>query len=252
MINQIINDDYLRILKQIPDNYIDCVITDPPYGINYQNNYTHIKKEKIENDEEKFSYESLAKESFRLLKEDTAFYAFTSWKTYSDHYIQIKQAGFKMKEPLICQKGPTGTGDLYGSFQTNNDWIMFAHKGRFIFKETKLVKNKKAGSIPNKGRKPVPEFKQRLPSGWFGGQYPWSTENSSFAKENNIDHPTIKSVNFIQWLILLSTNEGDVVLDPFCGSGTTALACKNTNRKFICIDVNPRYCQIAQDRLKTC
>jgi DNA modification methylase len=143
----------------------------------------------------------------------------------------------------------THNTDLYGSFQSNSDWIIFAHKGRFIFKKTQLIKNKRAGTIPNIGRKPVPEYKTRFPSCWFGEDFPYSTENSSFQKKHNLVHPTIKGLKFIEWLILLSTNVGDTVVDPFVGSGTTALACQKLGRNFICGDIDLSFCEMGRKRL---
>lgn len=240
--------DYLSVLPFLTKNSVDCIITDPPYGINYQNNYTHNVKNKLIGDIEEFSYTKLAKESWRLLKENTAIFAYTGWSTYPKHFFDIKQEGFKMKEPIIVQKRPSGTTDLYGSFQTNSDWIIFAHKGRFKFKQTQLLRNKKAGTIPNVGRKPVSEYKTRLPSCWFGQEYPWSTENPSSVSKYN--HPTIKNIEMIKWLILLSTNENNLVVDPFMGSGTTLIAAKMTNRQAIGIEINEEFCKIAVKRLQ--
>lgn len=251
-INKVLDIDYLELLKKIPDNSVDLCITDPPYGIDYQNNYTSKIHNKIANDNNDFSYLDLAKQLFRILKNDTAIFIFTIWSTYSKHFEEIKLAGFKMKEPLIIQKKASGTHDLYGSFQSNSDWIIFAHKGRFKFKKTNLLKNKKAGIIPAKGRKPIPEYKTRFPSCWFGDQYPYSSENSAYQSKNNIYHPTIKGLKFTEWLIQLSTNKDDIVIDPFLGTGTTAIAAQKTNRKFIGTEIDEnyrKYCQIRLNKL---
>jgi len=228
---------------------IDLVVTDPPFGINYQNNYTSNKHAKIEGDESFFSYEILARECFRVLKDDTAIFCFTGWSEYPHHFTEIESAGFKMKEPLICQKKPAG-GDLYGSFQPNSDWVLFAHKGRFIFQGTNLMRNKRAGTIPAKGRKPTPEFKGRFPACWFGEGFPYSSENPVFQAKYNMYHPTIKSQKFIEWLIQLSTKEGDTVLDPFMGSWTTAVAAKHLKRNFIGCDKSKDYCEIGKRRIE--
>lgn len=68
---------------------------------------------------------------------------------------------------------------------------------------------------------------------------------------NNVKHPTVKPTNMLEYLIKLCTNEGDVVLDPFMGSGTTGLACQNTNRRFIGIELDADYFEIARDRIET-
>jgi DNA modification methylase len=245
----LLNCDYIELLSDIKDESVDVVITDPPYGICYQNNYTQNKHKVLKSDNDKFSYSKLAAECFRVLKPNKAIFVFTGWSTYPDHFNELRSAGFLMKEPLICQKRPSGTTDLYGSFQTNSDWIMFAHKGRFKFNSTNLIRNKKAGIIPNLGRKPVPEWKTRFPSAWFGDEYPFSSENSSFQKEHGIFHPTIKGLKFIEWLIQLSTDEGNVVLDPFLGSGTTAVAALKLNRRIVGSEIDTDFYKLIEKRL---
>jgi site-specific DNA-methyltransferase (adenine-specific) len=191
----------------------------------------------------------LGKEAFRVLKEGSAVFIFSCWSEYPDHYKQIESCGFRMKEPVICQKRPSGKTDLFGSFQSNSDWVIFASKGRFKFQSTQLIKNKKAGAIPNKGRKPVPIYKTRFPSCWFGPEYPWSTENSGFQTKEEVYHPAIKTVKFLEFMIMLSTTIGDTVVDPFVGSGTTAVACKNLGRNFIAGDIESNFCETAKKRL---
>jgi len=247
MINKVHNLDYLELLSQIPDNSVDLVLSDPPYGINYRNNYSHVRHGKIIGDSSHFSYELLAKEAYRVLKPDTALFLFTCWSEYPKHYQEVEAAGFKMKEPLICQKRASGKTDLFGSFQSNSDWLIFAHKGRFKFKQTFLLKNKRAGTIPNIGRKPVPLYKKRFPSCWFGNEYPFSSENPTYQKR--YFHPTLKSTRFLEWVILLSTDEGALVLDSFVGSGSTAVAAKNLGRRFIAGDISANYCKMAEERL---
>lgn len=238
-----------EFLPRINAESVDVVITDPPFGINYQNNYTKKKHKVLHGDKEQFRYLSFAKECFRVLKPNSAMFCFTGWSEYPKHFVEIQECGFSIKEPIICQKRPAGTSDLYGTFQSNADWCMFAHKGRFVFRRTTLLKNKKMGIVPNKGRKPVSEFKTRFPTCWFGNEFPWSSENSAFQKQHDIYHPTIKGLDFIKWLILLSTNEGDTVLDPFLGSGTTAVAARQLNRNFIGCEIDTEYCDMAIRRL---
>ena len=226
---------------------VALVLTDPPFGVNYQNNYTHSKHKKIHGDDAVVSYEKWGRLAFRLLRNNAALFAFTGWSEYSHNYSEIERCGFGMREPLIIQKRPSGKTDLYGSFQTNTDWIIFAHKGRFKFRKTELIRNKKAGTIPNKGRKPVPEYKTRFPSCWMGEDYPWSTENPQTAKQWN--HPTVKSVELLEWLILLSTDENDIVLDPFMGTGSCGVAAKNTGRKFIGMEIDENHYQTSMSRI---
>jgi len=233
----------------------DLVFCDPPYGVRYQNPYTHTKHEILEGDEDSVDYGEIAQVGYRLLKQNTAIFLFTGWSVYPYHYPRVEAAGFKMKEPLVVQKRPSGTTDLKGAFQTNADWLIFGKKGRFQFKPTTLLRNKRAGTIPNKGRKPVPEWKRRFPSHWFGPEFPRSTENSSFQKKildlgAPCAHPTIKGLDFCKWIIELTTVPGDLVVDLCAGSGTTLLAAKQLGRRFIGCEVDPKFVALAQWRLE--
>jgi len=67
--------------------------------------------------------------------------------------------------------------------------------------------------------------------------------------DNNLKHPTVKPVNMLEYLILLCTNEGDTVLDPFMGTGTTGIACANTGRNFIGMELDPEYFALSQERI---
>lgn len=248
--NKIYNCDYIDFLTDIQNESVSLVLTDPPFGINYQNNYTKKKHKVLTNDDKEFSYDVLAKESYRILKKNTCIFCFTGWSTYPKHFYELESSGFDLKEPIICGKKPSGTNNLYGTFQSNSDWVLFGHKGNFKFKQTKVLKNKRAGSIPNKGRSPVPEFKTRFPSCWFGEEFPYSSENPTFQSKNKIYHPTIKNLEFIKWLILLSTEENDLVVDPFLGSGTTAVACKQLNRQFLGCEINKEFYNYSLERIK--
>lgn len=85
MLDKIFCMDYKELLAKIPDNSVALVVSDPPYGINYNNPYTHKMHDKIENDAVHFDYTEFAKESYRILKPDSAFFVFTCWSEYPLH-----------------------------------------------------------------------------------------------------------------------------------------------------------------------
>ncbi|HEV8648985.1 MAG TPA: site-specific DNA-methyltransferase [Actinomycetes bacterium] len=247
--NEVTVADYRDLLAGLASESVDAVITDPPFGIGYVNHYTHTRHASVIGDDAPFSYAELARHAYRVLKPDTAFLAFTDWQSYPGHFHDVAAAGFKMKEPLICQKRPAGTADLYGAFQSNADWILFAHKGRFVFRETQLLRNKRAGTVPNVGRNPVPEYKRRFPSCWFGPEFPSGSENPASLLSRAYPHPTVKTLQLLQWLIALTTDLGGIVVDPFVGTGTTAVAAAQCGRNFIAGDVSPACVAMASRRL---
>lgn len=240
--------DYLELLQEIPDASVDLVLTDPPFGIGYQiHNITKTKHRTIQNDNIAFSYESLAKEANRILKPTGAFLSFTGWSVYPEHYRQVQQSGMRMREPLIVQKRPCGTHDLYGSFQSNSEWILFARQPSFRFQKTALLKNSKAGCCPGSNRNVVPQFKTRFPSCWFGSEYPWATDTNS----GNKWHPTMKNVKLLEWLIQICCPENGIVVDPFAGSGSLVEAAINTKRQYLASEIDTEYYnQILEKRVR--
>jgi len=142
-INKIHNMDCIDGMKLIEDESIDLVVTDPPYGIEYQNNYTLRKHNKIYGDN-KIDYLSMGKECYRVLKNNSHAYFFTRFDVYPYHYVQLKKIGFNIKNVLVIEKGHIGGGgDLDGGFANNCEWLIFCHKGRRVFNKTKLMKNTK-------------------------------------------------------------------------------------------------------------
>ncbi len=249
-LNKIYNCNAIISMKKIPDDFVDLIFTDPPYGIEYQNNYTLNKHSKI-NGDDKIDYLTMGKECFRILKNDSHAYFFTRFDVYPYHYQQLKEIGFNIKNVLVIEKGQIGgVGDLKGSYANNCEWIIFCQKGRREFSKTKLMKNTKpAGKKCARQGNPIQEYKTRFNSCWFGEEYPKSTYNSSWQKKNNIYHPTIKNVECIEWLIQISSNKNDIVLDPFMGSGSTAIACMNTERNYIGFELDNTYYEIANNRI---
>lgn len=247
---KLLHGDCLELMKDIPDKSVDLILTDPPYDISYRNNYTLKKHDLIKNDDV-VDYESFGKECFRVLKDNSHAYFFKRFDVYPEHYAQLQQAGFSIKNVLVIEKGQIGgVGDLKGSFGNNSEWIIFCQKGRREFEKTQLMKNRKpAGKRCAREGNPVQEYKTRFPSCWFGEEYPKSTYNASWQKKNNVFHPTIKNAECLEWLIQISSKEGEMVLDHFMGSGSTGVACVDTNRNFIGIELDDKYFEIAKRRI---
>ena len=247
--NIIHNIDYTELIQQLPDGCVNLILTDPPYGIEYQNNFTRNKKPRLSKDMENgIDYAMFAEQCYRILKNNSHAYFFTRFDKYPYHYSCLTQAGFNVKNCLIIEKGHIGgIGDLYGSYANNSEWIIFCHKGRRLFYKTKLVKNKYPISRYSGNLKM--EHKTRFNNCWFGDGYPKATPNSSWSSKNNYNHPTMKNVECLEWLIQISSEPDSIVFDPFIGSGTTALAAVNTGRRYLGCEIDPAHYQLSQTRL---
>lgn len=248
--NILLCEDSSAVMNRMENESVDLILTDPPYGIDYQNNYTKEKHEKITGDRG-INYKRFAEECFRILKPNAHAYFFTRFDKYPEHYSALREAGFKVKNCLIVEKGNTGgCGNLKSSYANNAEWIIFCSKGEKAFEKTTLLKNKKAGLITNCRGNEIAKYKTRFPTCWFGGELPKSTYNSNWQKKNNIKHPTVKNVEFLKWIIQISSKENEIVFDPFGGSGSTFVAAIETRRKFIGSEIIKEFCEMSLKRIE--
>jgi site-specific DNA-methyltransferase (adenine-specific) len=199
MINKVHCADCLEFMKQIPDKSIDLVLTDPPYGMEFQSNYRANKHDKIVGDD-KYPAEALS-EFFRIAKR--AVYVFCRW----DNIAELP----KPKSVLCWIKNDWSMGDLKHGHGRQWEAIAFYPMEQH-------------------------EFIKRIPDVITGNR-----------TGNNL-HPTEKPVDVMAKII--QANVGDTILDPFCGSGSTLVACKELNRNYIGIEISEKYCNIARERLK--
>lgn len=242
--------DYRAFLRALPDGNADLILTDPPYGIQYQNGFTHDPHALLAGDTG-IDYPALARECYRVLRDNAHAYFFTRFDKYPEHYRHLEAAGFQIKNCLVLEKGTIGgIGDLAGSFSNNAEWAIFCQKGRCSFQKTTLLKNrKKVGVPPGPGRSPIAEYKTRFPCCWFGLEYPKATYNSAWLRTHAVRHPTVKNAACLEWLIRLSSVAGELVVDPFVGSGSTALAALRAGRRFAGCDIDGGYVKMARERV---
>lgn len=222
-LNKVYCIDCLIGLKDIPDNFIDVIITDTPYGINFLSNMDTQKRfEKIINDDNLDFFEPFIKEAWRILKDNSCIFLFCRFDNYPFFFDVVTKYGFNVKNCLIWEKNKAlgGLGDMEGSFLNNYEFILFATKGRRIL------------------------FPDRL-----GRQF-GLIKDVSLNKPLDLIYPTQKPIPLLRKLIEVSTKKGDIVLDSFCGSGSTLVAAKQTNRQFIGFDINQKAVDISNDRLK--
>ena len=204
--------DCLELMKNIHDGSVDLVLTDPPYGMDFQSHFRKEMYSKIGNDKVLDWLESYVDECFRILKDNTAVYFFCSWHNV-DIFKQAIEKKFKIKNILIWQKNNTSMGDLKGSYAPKYEMIIFAHKGR------KLLNGFRYADVIQANR------------------------------TGNKVHPTEKPVELLELFIKNSSNENEVVFDGFMGSGSTGVACVNTNRHFIGVELDEGYFNIAKKRI---
>ena len=217
--NKIINADCMDILKQLPDKSIDLILTDPPYKQEFHGRgmskdrpkYLQISKYGSSVNVDYNEFFELAISKLKAIN----FFTFCDKETKFEFIKLAKEKGFGYKELAFCKTSPCPF--------TNNQWLPDIEWGLHIFKDLKIM-----------------------------GDY--TTKQSFFVvpnmQEPNINHPSPKRVSIVQQILKNISNENDLVLDCFSGSGTTAIACSELKRNFICIEKDKQYYEMSVRRLE--
>ena len=210
--------DCLEVMKSL-DAEIDLVLTDPPYLIDYKTSHRKNKEHDfcsvIANDNNPDLVAEALKLSVGLLKEDRAFYCFCSAEKV-DWFKQELEKHIEIKNQIIWVKNNHTAGDLECAFGRKYEILFLGNKGKCKFNGERLTD--------------VWQFKR--------------------VAGNNQIHQNQKPIPLLERCIDKHTNKGDLILDPFAGSGSTAEACMNTGRKFIIIEQSEKYCKTIIDRLE--
>lgn len=224
--------DCLEIMKDIPDKSIDLVVTDCPYHIvsggctniprkdepsgifNRRNTFTqkNAKSGKLF-DENDIKFEEWLPEVYRVLKDNTHCYIFINARNLKELQEKAEQVGFKFQNIIIWNKG-NATPNRY--YLNSYEMILMLRKG-------------KARNINNMGTKNILDVKNI---------------------RGNKTHPTEKPIESNEIFIKNSSNENDIVFDPFMGTGNAGIACKNLNRNFIGIELDEKYFNIAKHKIE--
>lgn len=231
----VICGDVIEELKKIPDKSIDLITTDPPYNLNknYGNNKDNLEFEEYID----FSREWL-KEAHRVLKDNGSIYVFMGMKYISYIYeIMEKELGMTFNS-WITWYYTQGIGKTKGFSPRHDDILYFTkHPKKFTF-------NLDSIRVPQKFYRSVNNMRGANPGNV------WEFSHMHYCNKNRQKHPTQKPEGLYERMILVSSNEGDIVLDPFMGSGTALRVCQQLNRECIGIDINPQYVEMTNERLE--
>jgi site-specific DNA-methyltransferase (adenine-specific) len=215
MKNKILQGDCLEILKGIPDNSIDCIITDPPYSTPV---ITSFGRKKVKNladlSIQEFYFSALKKEFERVLRDNGRVFIFCDDKFYPILFAVFYD--WLNIGLMVWDKKRIGMGN---PIRKRHELIMYANRDSFDYNRTEGITH-----------------------------YPSIVE---FSLTEEKEHGAQKPIELLKYLIKGFTNEGDTVLDTFAGSGSTLVAAKELNRGYIGIEMNPEYIDIINKRLST-
>lgn len=215
--------DCLERMKDIPDNSIDMVLTDPPYNIARYNNFHTMGRQGIDFGEwdKNADILSFISQIPRILRKDGSVIIFNSWKNLGDIARECEKCGLLTKDMIRWQKSNPMPRNTDRRYVTDFECLVW-----FVNKGAKWVFNRQSENYD----RPL----------YIGSLTP---------KSEKVGHTTQKPIYLMENLLKTHSNEGDTVLDMFMGSGSTGVACKNLNRKFIGIEKDKTYFDIAVKRI---
>jgi site-specific DNA-methyltransferase (adenine-specific) len=243
--NTIFNMDVLDGINIIPDNSVDLIIADPPYclGKDYGNDSDKMKP----NEYLEWSWRWIDA-VIPKLKETGSFYIFLTWQYSPEIFVFMKQKLIMMNEIIWDRRVPSMGGSTR-SFSSVHDTI------GFFVKSKKYYFNLDSVRIPYDAKTKKARTRSLfVGSKWLEMGYNpkdlWSFSRLHRQDPERENHPTQKPLELINRMILASSPENALVLDPFMGSGTTAEACLINKRAYTGFELNSDYCKIIHARLK--
>ena len=224
---KLINDNAIDFMKTLEDESIDAIITDPPYCISRDNNFTTMGRAGIDFGEwdKDFDLTDWIKVAAPLLKKGGNIVIFNDWKNMTYITKSLEDNGFEVKDLIRWKKTNAMPRNRDRRFITDYEVAVWAVKkgGKWTFNRLSETYE-------------IPEI--------VGGITPKSEKIYG-------GHPTQKPIYVMKWLIERLTNECELVLDPFMGSGTTGVACKELNREFIGVELDENYYNMAYNRINS-
>jgi DNA modification methylase len=233
--------DSLAILKKVPDCCIDMIFADPPYfgnqsGLIIKRTDGHAATFDTQKAQWAYSksliyqfefHYTWLKEAQRILKQGSTIWITGTYHSIGVINVVLQDLGFKILNDIILHKRnapPNFKGSCFRAVTETMLWAKKNSSGRTRF-NYRVMKELNGGI--------------QMKNIW---EY--------WAEKNPFRHPATKQPIVLEYAILAGSNEGDVILDPFAGSGTTGFVAQGLNRKCIMIEIDPNYCQLIEDRLE--
>ena len=251
--NQIIQGDALKELLKLPDSVAQAIIADPPYF--------NVLEDEAWDTQWKTAADYLAwcekwvAESIRVLRYDGLAFIFGQLGKREHTFLHLMSRLTQQHQfhDLIIWDRAVGYDERRDSFTPQYEMVLVMRKGE------KVKFNKDAVRIPydaktietylkDKRYKDMDARRAHLEAGKFATNILRVPSLKGISKEK-CGHPSQKPIDLIEKLVACSTDEGDLVIDPFLGSGTTAAAAENLNRQWIGIEKDAAYIQISEQRL---
>lgn len=230
---EILEGDAINYLRKVDTCSVDIIIADPPYNLG--KDYGNNNDQKTFDEYLEFS-RNWIKESQRILKDTGTIYIFMGVRFISYIYSLLEKEFHFIFNSWITWHYTQGLGKTKGFSPRHDDILMFTKSENFNF----FLDNIR---IPQKYYRSVNNMRGANPGDV------WTFSHVHYCNVNRQEHPTQKPEGLIERMVLASSKEGDLVIDPFSGSGTTLRVCQQLNRNCVGIELNPQYVQLIKERL---
>jgi site-specific DNA-methyltransferase (adenine-specific) len=230
---EVLQGDALELFSGIESDSIDLIIADPPYnlGKDYGNNHD------LKGFEDYLHFSSTwLKHAHRVLKTTGTIYVFMGVRFISYLYDIMDRKLKMFFNSWICWHYTQGMGKTLGFSPRHDDILMFNKSQKTIF-------NLDAVRVPQKYYRARNNMRGANPGDV------WKFSHVHYCNSNRQKHPTQKPEGLIERMVLASSDKGDIVLDPFSGSGTTLRVCQQLDRNCIAFELNPDFVEMTKERL---
>lgn len=249
VINKTIQGDTFKVLDFLPSDFVDLVVVDPPYNLTKNFNGSIFKKSSLE--EYEVWLDSWIKKVLHTLKKTASVYVCCDWQSSSaihrvlDKYLIVRNR--------ITWEREKGRG-AKSNWKNCSEDIWFCTVSDNYYFDVESVKMKRKVIAPYRDKDRKPKDWEEKEEGNFRVTHPsnlWNDISIPFwSMPENTDHPTQKPEKLIAKLILASSKKGDLIFDPFLGSGTTSVVAKKLDRSYFGIEQEENYCYLTEKRLE--
>ncbi|MFZ5948631.1 MAG: DNA-methyltransferase [Stygiobacter sp.] len=248
IINKTINQDLFEVLEFLPESFVDLLFIDPPYNLNKNFKSNSFKEMKTKDYIEWI--DSWIFKLVKILKPTASIYICGDFRS-SSAIQQVGEKYFKVRNRIVWERDK-GRGAKSNWKNNTEDIWFFTMSNDYTF-NLDAVKLKKKVIAPYR-ENGKPKDWEESENGNYRLTHPsniWTDITIPFwSMPENTEHPTQKPEKLLAKIILASSNENDVIFDPFLGSGTTSVVAKKLNRNYVGIEMDKTFASIAEKRLE--
>ncbi|MDE1182060.1 site-specific DNA-methyltransferase [Paraburkholderia sp.] len=243
---RLLNRDFLTDAVNLPDGSIDLIVADPPYGLgkDYGNN-----SDMRSGDDFLAWTRSWLELAIPKLKPSGSLYIFCTWQYAPEIFVFLK-SHLTMINEIIWDRRVPSMGGTVRRFTSVHDNIGFFAVSKDYYFDLDPVRIPYDAATKKARSRKLFEGSKWLEMG-YNPKDVWSVSRLHRQHAERVDHPTQKPLEIVERMVLASCPPGGRVLDPFMGSGTTAVACARQQREFVGYEINESYCAIARERVSS-